>query len=147
MVIGNLIIGETYIEPQGTIEIINHHTGERCELEFKQRGWTTSNKESVLGVIKDENNKAKYHITGKYTKSLNLVNLQTKESKELWQAPSLPESSVRTYGMNNLALQLNQTSEDLLKKLPPTDSRMRPDVRQWEHGDKEEASTQKNDIE
>lgn len=104
MVIGNLIIGETYIEPQGTIEIINHNTGERCELEFKQRGWTTSNKESVFGVIKDENNKAKYHITGKYTKSLNLVNLQTKESKELWQAPSLPESSVRTYGMNNLAL-------------------------------------------
>ena len=66
-IIGNLIIGETYIEPQGMTEVINYKTGEKCQLDFFQRGWISSNKEAVLGVIKDAQGKARYHLQGKYT--------------------------------------------------------------------------------
>ena len=87
MVIGNLIIGDTYIEPQGSIEVINHNTGERCDLEFKQRGWTSQNKESILGLIKNQNGQAVYKIQGKYSDSFDVVNLETQLSWQIWKAP------------------------------------------------------------
>ena len=53
VLIGNLIIGETFIEPHGSIEVMNHSNGERAELEFKPRSWISTNKDQVFGVIKD----------------------------------------------------------------------------------------------
>lgn len=53
VLIGNLIIGETFIEPQGSIEVMNHSNGERADLEFKPRSWISTNKDQVFGVIKD----------------------------------------------------------------------------------------------
>lgn len=49
--------------------------------------------------------------------------------------------------MNMVAFQVNYLSENLKTKLPPTDSRLRPDVRAWENGHMEEASKQKDRLE
>jgi hypothetical protein len=38
MHVGNLIIGERYIEPYGKVHIKNKTTGDTCETEFKARG-------------------------------------------------------------------------------------------------------------
>jgi hypothetical protein len=75
VIVGNLIIGETYTEPQGTTTIVNHMTNDKCELEFKARGWTSKNNNSVHGIIKDANGKAVYEVSGKYTESLIIKNL------------------------------------------------------------------------
>lgn len=53
VVVGNLIIGDMYLEPQGTVTINNHDSGEKCELEFKPRGWSTKNNCMIHGIIKD----------------------------------------------------------------------------------------------
>jgi len=42
--------------------------------------------------------------------------------------------------MNYFTLQLNLISDKLRKKLPPTDSRLRPDVRYLEAGESDQAS-------
>jgi hypothetical protein len=42
---------------------------------------------------------------------------------------------------------MNDVSDSLKKKLPPTDSRLRPDVRSWEHADLEQASKEKARLE
>lgn len=44
-----------------------------------------------------------------------------------------------TYRFSDFALCLNQTSPDLEKLLPPTDSRFRPDNRCMERGESEES--------
>lgn len=62
VLVGNLLIGDTYIEPQGQTLVTNHNTKETCELEFKQRGWTSRNKDAIFGVLKDSNGVAKYHL-------------------------------------------------------------------------------------
>ena len=49
--------------------------------------------------------------------------------------------------MNLIGFQMNHVSDDLKKKLPPTDSRLRPDVRQWEHANLELASKEKARLE
>ena len=42
LVIGNIIIGERYVEPQGHSKITNQTNGDVCEIEFKGRGgWST----------------------------------------------------------------------------------------------------------
>jgi hypothetical protein len=36
------------------------------------------------------------------------------------------------FNMSTFGIQLNMSSEELMKKLPPTDTRRREDVRAWE---------------
>ena len=42
MVVGNLLIGERYVEPQGNGWIKCSETGTSAEINFYVRGWTTS---------------------------------------------------------------------------------------------------------
>ena len=51
------------------------------------------------------------------------------------------------YNMNYWSLQLNVISYELKSKIPPTDSRLRPDVRYWENGDLENAQREKDRLE
>jgi hypothetical protein len=46
IVVGNIIIGEKYIEPAGTSFIKNLTTGESCEMNFIARsGWIVKEKD------------------------------------------------------------------------------------------------------
>jgi len=147
VIVGNLIIGESYTEPQGITIVQNHTTGEKCSLEFKARGWTSKHNNSCSGVVKDANGKPVYEISGKYTESLVVKNLNTGETFTAWTAPTLPENNMMMYGFNSFTLQLNLINNILKEKLPPTDSRFRPDVQLWEEGKQEEASDEKNRLE
>ena len=51
------------------------------------------------------------------------------------------------YGMNSFALQLNILTDKLKEKLPPTDSRLRKDVRAWESGNQQESTDEKARLE
>jgi hypothetical protein len=43
MHVGNLIIGERYLEPQGLVTVVNQMTGDYCEINYKARGnWFSS---------------------------------------------------------------------------------------------------------
>lgn len=49
--------------------------------------------------------------------------------------------------MNDIAINLNYTDDELEKVLPPTDSRRRPDMRAMERGDYETADREKKRLE
>ena len=51
------------------------------------------------------------------------------------------------YGFNTYTLQLNLLTDALKDRLPPTDSRFRPDLRLWEEGKVDEASAEKSRLE
>ena len=69
MIVGNLIIGERYVEPQGAANLKNITTGDTCEVIFKERGWSTKSNEinSLKAIIKDKNGLERYMIFGRYT--------------------------------------------------------------------------------
>jgi hypothetical protein len=46
----------------------------------------------------------------------------------------MPKKKKEMFNMNFHALQLNLLSDSLRSKLPPTDSRLRPDIKAWENG-------------
>ena len=47
LTVGNLLIGERYIEPTGSVKIENTSNGDTCILEYKARSWVGG----VLGQI------------------------------------------------------------------------------------------------
>ena len=65
----------------------------------------------------------------------------------LWKADPRPEHSELYYNFTLFAMMLNELDPDQTSHLPPTDSRLRPDIRCLENGDLEGAAREKNRLE
>ncbi|KAB0404605.1 hypothetical protein E2I00_017052 [Balaenoptera physalus] len=66
----NVIIGKLWIEQYGTVEIVNHRTGDKCVLHFKPCGLFGKELHKVEGYIQDKNKKKLFMIYGKWTECL-----------------------------------------------------------------------------
>lgn len=78
---------------------------------------------------------------------MNIVNLETSEEYEVWRANEKLENNESMYCFSWFTLQLNFLPDTLKDKLPPTDSRFRPDQRALEHGDTDTAIKEKHRLE
>ncbi|XP_076361791.1 oxysterol-binding protein-related protein 2-like [Tachypleus tridentatus] len=68
-------------------------------------------------------------------------------SVTLWQADPRPEYSAEYYHFTLFAIALNELDNDMKQLLPPTDSRLRPDIQKLELGDIDGAAYEKNRLE
>ena len=84
---------------------------------------------------------------GKFTDKIMGEDLTTGEVFTIFEAPDYPENKHLMYNMNFFTLQLNLLSDQLKEKLPPTDSRLRGDIRAWESCNLAEASREKDRLE
>ncbi|KAM6340512.1 oxysterol-binding protein-related protein 2 isoform 3-T7 [Alca torda] len=66
----NVIIGKLWLEQYGTVEIVNHSTGDKCVLNFKPCGLFGKELHRVEGYIQDKNRKKLCVIYGKWTECL-----------------------------------------------------------------------------
>ena len=134
VVCGNIFVGQRYVEPSGTTLIRCDQTGDVAEVNFKERGWTKSEKDEnyVKVNVKNGMGEVRFTIEGKYTEKLVATDMASKEQWVLFIAPEKPEDYARMYNMNLLSLQLNVLSDELKKVLPPTDCRLRPDIQLWD---------------
>ncbi|XP_066090871.1 oxysterol-binding protein-related protein 2 [Saccopteryx bilineata] len=66
----NVIIGKLWIEQYGTVEILNHRTGDKCVLHFKPCGLFGKELHKVEGYIQDKSKKKLFIIYGKWTECL-----------------------------------------------------------------------------
>uniref|UniRef100_A0A3Q3KV73 Oxysterol-binding protein n=1 Tax=Mastacembelus armatus TaxID=205130 RepID=A0A3Q3KV73_9TELE len=66
----NIILGKLWIEQYGTVEIINHSTGDKCVLNFKPCGMFGKELHKVEGHIQDKNKKKRQVIYGKWTECI-----------------------------------------------------------------------------
>ncbi|CAG6021172.1 unnamed protein product [Menidia menidia] len=76
----NIILGKLWIEQYGTVEIINHSTGEKCVLNFKPCGMFGKELHKVEGYIQDKSKKKLRVIYGKWTECMWSVDPQTYEA-------------------------------------------------------------------
>uniref|UniRef100_A0A3Q2EJJ1 Oxysterol-binding protein n=1 Tax=Cyprinodon variegatus TaxID=28743 RepID=A0A3Q2EJJ1_CYPVA len=68
-------------------------------------------------------------------------------SELIWKIAPRPENSAKFYAFSTFAMQLNELDKNMEEVLPPTDSRLRPDIRAMENGDIDLASTEKKRLE
>ncbi|XP_042265622.1 oxysterol-binding protein-related protein 2-like [Thunnus albacares] len=76
----NIILGKLWIEQYGTVEIVNHSTGDKCVLNFKPCGMFGKELHKVEGYIQDKSKKKLSVIYGKWTECMWSVDPQAYEA-------------------------------------------------------------------
>lgn len=138
------MVGQKYLEHCGKMTI-NSATNLTCVIDFKQGGmWGASN--AVSGVIQSSNGSVLTRIEGRWDDQLTQA-IDKSHLKVLWRMTPFPRNATEYYGFTSFGVTLNEITSDLEGKLPPTDSRYRPDVRALEDGDMDGAEAAKVEVE
>lgn len=141
----NLVFGEMYVDFDGLVTCINHQTGDKAEFMCYPRGWTTESR--IEGKIMDSTGKERIKIEGNWQERVMAKDLRNGTEFEICgDYPKIPESS-RQFNFNQLAVNLNYVNEQMLRILPPTDTRRRGDQRFYEEGKVDEADEEKIRLE
>lgn len=141
----NLLAGEKYTEP--TLEmVVRLSLGARAVAEFAKGGMFSGRLEDVVIRAFDHGkNPLPQLVTGKWTQLLTLKD-KTHE-KVIWTAGSTLPKCEKKFGFTEFAGTLNKITPLEEGHLPPTDSRLRPDMQQYERGNVDRAEQLKVELE
>lgn len=151
----NLILGKIYCDHHGTMQI-HGNCQYSCKLKFKEQSILDRNPHQVNGFVEDVLGKkvatlfgkwddSMYYISGDGSGKLKDGNVSSNASL-LWKSNKAPPNLTR-YNLTSFAITLNELTPGLQEKLPPTDSRLRPDQRHLENGEYEKANAEKQRLE
>ncbi|EHY55473.1 Oxysterol-binding protein 3 [Exophiala dermatitidis] len=144
----NIIAGEKYVEPVGTMTIVNETSGHKAVVSFKAKGMFSGRSEEVEAQTVDSNGQElSIGLTGTWTHSLQLKEPGKVGRSTIWTVGPLVDDAPKHYGMTLFAVELNEITPIERGKLPPTDSRLRPDQHALEQGDHDKAEKLKNQLE
>ena len=145
----NVVMGEKYVEPVGTMNVVNDTTGARAAVEFRSKGMFGGRSEDVQIETYDA---AGAHtglaLTGTWTAGLKVVDPRNKAGGlEIWRVGALVDDAARVYGLTQFAASLNEITPLERGKLAQTDCRLRPDQRLAEEGKLDDAEEWKTKLE
>ena len=139
------MMGTKYLEHSGNMTIEDLSTEARCVVEFKENGyWAITN--TVIGTVYSPSGTIDATLDGKWDESF-ARKLGSSHLHVLWKMTPFPANSLDYYGFTSWGITLNEITVDLAGKLPPTDSRYRPDVRALEEGNLDLAEAEKERLE
>ncbi|KAL0296232.1 UNVERIFIED_CONTAM: Oxysterol-binding protein-related protein 2A [Sesamum radiatum] len=148
----NLILGNIYCDHHGTMHIRGNRQYS-CKLKFKEQSILDRNPHQVHGFVEDVKGKKVAQLFGKWDDSMYFANGEgtgnlkdRSEASLLWKRNKPPENLTR-YNLTSFAITMNELTPGLKEKLPPTDSRLRPDQRHLENGEFEKANAEKFRLE
>lgn len=116
-----------YIEHTGMMTVKNLQTKDYCDVEFKKRGWGGKNAYELEGFAANSNKEKKWRVFGKWLEHITVKNFQSGEEIRIWEPNPMPPNYESMYYFTFFTLQLNYLPPGLKEKLPPTDTRLRPD--------------------
>ncbi|XP_050365990.1 oxysterol-binding protein-related protein 1C-like [Argentina anserina] len=150
----NLILGKLYCDHYGTMRIQGKHEYQ-CRLKFKEQSIIDRNPHQVQGIVQDKHGKTVATLFGKWDESMHYVDgdcsgkgkfESLSDARLLWKRSKPPKYPTR-YNLTRFAITMNELLPGLKEKLPPTDSRLRPDQRYLENGEYEMANSEKLRLE
>ncbi|XP_011081217.1 oxysterol-binding protein-related protein 2A [Sesamum indicum] len=148
----NLILGNIYCDHHGTMHIRGNREYS-CKLKFKEQSILDRNPHQVHGFVEDATGKKVAQLFGKWDDSMCFINGDgtgnvkgRSEASLLWKR-NKPSPNPTRYNLTSFAITLNELTPGLKEKLPPTDSRLRPDQRYLENGEYDKANVEKLRLE
>lgn len=144
----NIIAGEKYVEPVGTMTIFNETAGSKAIASFKAKGMFSGRSEDVeVQTIDHQGQELAISLHGTWTNALQLKEPGKIGHSTIWSAGALVDNAPKHYGMPLFAAELNEITQIERDRLPVTDSRLRPDQQALERGQHDEAESLKNQLE
>ena len=143
----NLIFGTLYLDLAGDVTCVNRNTNEKCVIKFFKRGWGNKNAYKLEGTIINAEGEVVYDVYGHWHREIFIKHRETEMEVPIWKLNERLDQWDHLYHFSLFTLQLNYIDEELMEKLPCTDSRLRPDQRALENGDLELASKEKHNVE
>ncbi|CAH9142945.1 unnamed protein product [Cuscuta epithymum] len=150
----NLILGKVYCDHYGTMNIQGNRNYS-CKLKFKERSLIDRNPHQVHGVV-ENNGKPAATLFGKWDQCIHYCQedylgkdkgpASMSDAHLLWKR-NKPSKFKSKYNFTDFAITLNELTTELKEKLPPTDSRLRPDQRFLENGQYQMANAEKLRLE
>ncbi|KAL6865896.1 Oxysterol-binding protein 3 [Amphichorda felina] len=148
MFLRNVVMGEKYVEPVGTMHVINDTTGHKSSVEFRGKGMFGGRIEDVHVVTySPDGSNTGSGLAGTWTGGLRTVGPGKAASDDIWHVGKLVENATNTYGMTVFAASLNEITSVEKGKMAPTDCRLRPDQRMAEEGNLDGAEEWKQKLE
>lgn len=145
----NILAGEKYVEPVGSMIIVNETNGQKAVATFKSKGMFSGRSEDVVvQTFSRTGQELPQRLEGRWISHLSLTPLNpTTTTTTIWTAGALIESPAIHYGFTSFATTLNEITPIENSHLPPTDSRLRPDQQALEKGDLDNAEVLKGKLE
>ncbi|XP_022737011.1 oxysterol-binding protein-related protein 2A-like isoform X2 [Durio zibethinus] len=151
----NLILGKVYCDHHGLMHIHGNRQYS-CKLKFKEQSILDRNPHQVHGFVEDLSGKKVSTLVGKWDDSMYYISGDgsgkpkdcnpSSNASLLWKRNKPPPNLTR-YNLTSFAITLNELTPGLQEKLPPTDSRLRPDQRHLENGEYDRANAEKQRLE
>ncbi|KAK9473625.1 Oxysterol-binding protein-domain-containing protein [Dipodascopsis tothii] len=139
----NVIAGEKYVEPSGQF-VVHSSSGHRAVVEFKSKSmFSATRSEDVVAKLFGVDGELGFWLQGKWTASLAIMPQNT----PVWTAGDILPDPALHYGFSNFAATLNEITPIEDGQLPPTDSRLRPDQRELELVNIDDAEELKKKVE
>ncbi|KAF4548726.1 putative oxysterol-binding protein 1 [Elsinoe fawcettii] len=140
----NVIAGEKYVEPTGSLTVVNELDGAKAVASFKASGMFSGRSEEVtVQVYGREGEQMGVGLVGTWTKELR----RTDTDEVIWRAAEVVKDAGKNWGFSVFAAGLNELTPVEEGKLPPTDSRLRPDQKSLEKGELDAAEGLKARLE
>lgn len=143
-IVRNLIMGQMYIDTAGK-SILTNNNGDVCEIEFLEKSGNVIG--DLKGEAKDENGTVKYKLEGNWLSHLEVTNVDTGKKERIWEKFPVPGNEEDRYFFTEFAANLNNLTEEMKSKLPPSDTRFRPDQRFLEIQNIDMAGKEKHRLE
>lgn len=143
--IHNIIVGKLWVDNSGDMNVVNHTTGEKCELKFQSYSYFTRERQrKVTGQCLDKYGIPQMIVRGywdEYIEYAPIISTEGKDVltgsfKELWRVGQRPPGAEKMYYFSEFTASLNEIEDGIA----PTDSRLRPDQHVMEGGDFDEAN-------
>ncbi|AMD19743.1 HCL408Wp [Eremothecium sinecaudum] len=129
MLLKNIITGERYVEPSNQFEVTSSE-GARAVVSFKHSGMFSSRSEDLNILLYDKNGKLCDSLKGQWTSGI----IHNRTGEVIWKVGDLIADAPKKFGFTKFAANLNGITKLEEGNLPPTDCRLRPDLRLYEAG-------------
>ncbi|GAM85809.1 hypothetical protein ANO11243_038170 [Dothideomycetidae sp. 11243] len=141
----NVLAGEKYVEPVGSLTINDETTGAKAVATFKTSGMFSGRSEDVSVAFFNPGSSTPLGIslTGKWTSAL----IRSDTNTEVWRVGPLTADAHKSWGFPIFSARLNEITPIEGGKMAPTDSRLRPDQRAFEEGQLDKAEGLKAKLE